>query len=298
MFALPPGALAAILAFHLGLTWSEWIGYYLRGFGRIVAESGVLGLGCALAFIGGSAALARGAGLSAFASWQAVAQLAALLAAVWYAHRTAPWSLAAVRLRPTLAFAARAFPTGAAILAGIGSWRLGLLVLAAAGPGAAVDAGWYAAAHRVLEAARFLPGAAAAALFPGFARRGATRELALALALGVPCAAAAAALGASPFGGAALTLAFGPAYAGAHGVLRPLLWACPFLSANAFLTFWLIARGHAKLNAALSLVHLFVHAGALALLVPRYGAVGAAWALAAAETALCAALSLAVLRSR
>ena len=284
-YLLRPGAGATagyLLISLLALSWIEWFGCYLRGFSRVVDESRWLAADCLAAFGGGALALTIRPG----PEWLALSQIAAhgvvLAAFLGYIRRTAP--LAAPG--PTgAAFLLESLPTGVAIILSLVSWRLGMLWLVATGPAAA--SGHYATAHRLLEAARFLPAAAAMALFPEFARRAGRVSPGRALGIVVPLAALP--LGAALIPGLVsrmLALAVGPAYTEAAPLLPVFALALPLIAVNGILTSWLVARGRIGVNAGLSGLHLAVHAAALAAWIPAAGAVGAAWALAAAEAAM------------
>lgn len=286
----PPSMLWPLAGGLFALSAVEWLGYFLRGRGRIVAESGLLAVDCVLACGCGVAALAAGAGAAGLALSQLVAHTGALVLAFWYVRRLAPPAAAAGPVAP---FLARSLPTGLAILLSIGSWRLGMLLLARVG---GVEAGYYAVAHRLLEAARFLPAITAAALFPSFARARPGHSPWIALTVLVPVTAVGCTLvSLSGLAPRLLTLLFGAAYTAAAPVLRVVIWALPCMTANAVLTHWLVARGRIRTNAALSGVHLVVHAAGLAWLVPSLGALGAAWALLGAEAALTAGTVFSVL---
>ena len=268
----------------LALSWIEWFGCYLRGFSRVVDESRWLAVDCLAAFVGGGVALTIRQG----PEWLALSQVAAhglvLTAFHGYIRRTAPRPPPAGG-PPGESFLLESLPTGLAITVSLVSWRLGMLWLIRTAPAAA--AGHYAAAHRLLEAARFVPAAAAVALFPEFARRASRVSPGRALAIIVPMAAlplvAALTPGLLPH---VLSLALGPHYGAAAPLLLSFALALPLIAVNGILTSWLVARGRTGVNAALSGVHLTVHAVALAAWIPANGAPGAAWALAAAEGAM------------
>jgi len=269
----PPSVLWPLAGGLFALSALEWLGYFLRGRGRVVAESGLLGADCVIACGCGLTALAAGAGAAGLALSQLIAHTAAL-------------ALPRAASGPVAPFMAKSLPTGLAILLSIGSWRLGMVVLARIG---GADAGYYAVAHRLLEAARFLPALTAAALFPSFARVRPGHSPWTAVAVLVPgTAAGCAAVSLSGQAPRMLTLIFGTAYAGAAPVFTVVIWTLPCMAANALLTHWLVARGRIRTNAGLSALHLAVHALGLAWLVPPLGPLGAAWALVGAETALTA----------
>jgi O-antigen/teichoic acid export membrane protein len=280
---LPPAILWPLAAALFALSGVECLGYYLRGRGRIVGESGLLGADAVLACACGVAALLAGAGPAGLALSQVVAHGIAFAGAWFYVATIAPPPAVPGRLGP---FLARSAPTGLAILLSIGSWRLGLLWLAHIG---GRDTGFYATAHRLLEAARFVPAIAAAALFPSFARKVPAHTPWPALGILVPGAVVGCAIITRPaVSGFLVTSLFGFPYAASSFVLAAIAWALPFMTANAVLTHWLVARGRVRTNAALSGLHLVAHVAGLAWLVPALGAVGAGWALVGAEASLTA----------
>lgn len=279
------------------LSFTEWTGYYLRGRGLVVAESLVLSTDCLLAFVLGAWTLSRGAGPAGLAISQLVAHAAAFGLALAAARKLAPVSLAPSKPGDAKSFVRTALPTGAAILASIASWRLGTLGLLWLSPAGTTDVvGLYSAAHRVLEGARFLPVAFAAAFFPGFARPGRSAgPFRLVFVMTATAALASLALVFRPVAGAAVRVLLGTGFDAAPEILSVVFLAFPFLSANSVISQYLVARGREKTNAAVSLVHLACHAAALWLLVPRLGAMGAATALVVAEGVACAAGFLALL---
>lgn len=279
----PPALLVPLAAALLALSFTEWLGSYLRGQGRIVAESGLLAADCIAAFACGMATLVAGGGPVALAISQLAAHLLVLAAAWrWVAGSAAP----AAPPRPFAPFLLASLPTGLAILISLGSWRLGLLVLVR---GDIAGAGQYAAAHRLLEAARFLPAIVAAALFPSFARRTAVHAPWPTLLFLTPLTGLAALALSRPVAAEWLTTClYGAAYLPAASSLAILIWALPCMAVSSVLTTWLVARGRIRTNAALSLAHLAAHAAGLAWLLPARAAPGAAWALVGAEVVLAA----------
>ncbi len=243
----------------LALSIVEWLGCFLRGHGRVSEEAALLGVTSFVGCVAGALTLVLGAGILGLAVSQAIAMAACLAAALFWIIRILPprqWN-------PTppdedlARFLGSALPTGVAILISMTSWRLVYLI----SPGS----GDYAVAQRLLEVGRFLPVAAAAALFPSFVG-GRSLPPGRAIAWLVAATAAAAAILWIPgVAGGMLTLIFGTAYAQAAPALAIFGLALPFMSVNAVLTHWLIARGHVLLNAALSALHLTVHLAWLVL---------------------------------
>jgi O-antigen/teichoic acid export membrane protein len=273
------------------LSFTEWIGYYLRGRGLVVTESLVLAADCLIAFAFGAWALSTGAGPAGLAASQLAAHALAFGLAFVAARKLAPVTLAPPKAGDAGSFLKAALPTGAAILASIASWRLGTLALLWLSPVGTTDVvGLYSAAHRVLEGARFLPVAFAAAFFPGFARGGrGGGPFRLVFVMTAVAALASLALAFRPVAGAAVRVLLGPGFDAAPGILSVVFLAFPFLSANSVISQFLVATGRERTNAVVSLVHLACHAAALWILVPRLGALGAASALVVAEATTCAA---------
>ncbi len=149
-------------------------------------------------------------------------------------------------------------------------------------------AGIYAAAVRISELGFFLPGAVASSLLPALLRaRGESREsyhgalqrfmdacVALAYTITVPLVLLAPWI---------MRAAYGPAFAGGAAVLSVHGWTQVWVAIG-------VARGQYCINESLTRLHLAATAaGALLnialnfVLIPRAGAVGAAWATLAAQ---------------
>lgn len=288
--------IGALLCF----SFVEWLGHYLRGFGMVVHESLLLAADCLLAFGFGAAALAAGAGPAGLAVSQFCAHAAALAGSLWWTGTRVPLRFGPMPPGQFADFARRSVPTGIALFALLASWRLGILALMSA-PGTVTpdEIGFYAVAHRFLEAGRFFPLAAAAALFPSFAsRKDPVRPRQALLLLLPPSVVATIALGVPAVSAFAIRLLFGDGFSAAAGILSVLMLSYPLVGFNAILTHWLIARGRERINALLSLAHLGAHAAGLYWLIPARGAAGAAWAMVGAEAVLALALSLALLAAR
>jgi O-antigen/teichoic acid export membrane protein len=145
--------------------------------------------------------------------------------------------------------------------------------------------GIYQSAYKWWEALAFVPAAFIAAAFPGLARShretdGHAKRLKAYLAMGGLGAAATAFLFAwAPL----LPRVMGPAYAEAPPLLRALAWGCLAWFPNFVLLNLLVAgRQQSRVLLGASLAVLFNVGGNLYLL-PRYGALGAAWMTAGTE---------------
>lgn len=138
-----------------------------------------------------------------------------------------------------------------------------------------------------------------AALLPGLSRAAPGTALRAVLLRGVALAAlAAAALAAFGLvlGGPLLTLLFGPEYAEAAPIWRVLVLALCALTVNAPLTVALVATREERAFAACALFAAAVNVLLNFALVPRLGALGAAWATVATELSLGFSCALALTR--
>jgi O-antigen/teichoic acid export membrane protein len=159
--------------------------------------------------------------------------------------------------------------------------------------------GSYAAAYKIFEATMILPSIILAASFPGLVRaaddpRGRRRsELGLGgvlVGLGVVVG------GAICVGSARIIgLVFGAGFANSARSLQVLGLAVPLLFLNFGLTHFLIARNLERRNLVFAIVMVVLNLGMNLWLIPRSGAVGAAWATLGTEVALtiCCLLTLA-----
>jgi O-antigen/teichoic acid export membrane protein len=237
-----------------------------------------------VAFFAGTFVLYRGAGPLGLAVSQLAAHGALLAVAVAFltrSHDFHPRLPGWARIR---GFLAESAPTGLYMFASLGSWRLGIIWLAAApGAGPAV-AGIFAAAHRVIESARFFPAAAAAALFPSFARpKPEAHPRRILLTIMGPIVLGTFFISLPAVTGPMVRLMFGAAYDSAAPLLTVLWWAFPFMTMNWVLSHWMVARGHEKANSGLALIQSAAHAGLLFFLIPTYGALGASYSLLISE---------------
>jgi O-antigen/teichoic acid export membrane protein len=92
-----------------------------------------------------------------------------------------------------------------------------------------------------------------------------------------------------------LTL-YGEAYAAAVPVLRIVIWVFVLNFVNPFLSHLLFARGEVAKSLRVAAVTFVVFLGFCLFLVPRWGALGAAWALLATRTVACVLYSAAAFR--
>jgi len=143
--------------------------------------------------------------------------------------------------------------------------------------------GWYAGAFKIMEAFSAVPGILGAALFPLMIqlRRQDPKSLDRLLSISVksvvlfslPIAASI-----SLFSRFIITLVYGAEYLPGASVLAILIWCIVPMFLYFYLVFVNIAAGHAKYNFVVGCAALFAGLTANALLVPRIGYLGAAWA--------------------
>jgi len=289
--ALAAGALPSDSALLLWLiaaqllgSWVEFLGVTLRSRGGIAREGLVLTV---LRFASLAAALwafSRGPDLSVLAAALAVSSLPALILALALLPRLdRPGQTEAGRLLK------EALPLGLVSAMTLLYLRADLFIVAAVA--GASEAGYFQSAFRLFEAAFVVSGGLAAGTFPLLAARFGEKGFdALArfvlglLALSSAPIALAFALLPRPV----LCLFYGEGFADAARPLAFLGIALIAVFANALTTHLLVASGRSRRLVASIAVRL---AGGVALdfvLVPRWGASGAALAVAAAEWSLLA----------
>ena len=151
------------------------------------------------------------------------------------------------------------------------------------------EVGLYGAAYRIFEAWTLLPGAVIAVGFPRLVRsrgKGSRwtglegRLSALLFASGV-----AAALLSLSADDRLVRWMFGGGFVRASASFRVLAFALPILFLNFGLSSFLLAHGRERSYLALSLGLLVMNVGINAVVIPRLGGVGAAWATLATEAA-------------
>ena len=266
------------------ISFIEWLGFHLRGFGRVPAESFLLAIDCVAAFIAGLIALVRGGSPMSFAISQVAAHGIVLTGAAIVLGKERNFRPLFPKPGVILGFLRESLPTGIAQASSLGSWRLGIMYLAVAPGAGPVYAGLFAAAHRVLEAARFFPAAAAAALFPSFSLKNPGERPLRAVLYLLPFAAISAIIMNHPAVSSSFTrILYGSGYGPVAPLLGVIWWAFPFMTINWVVSHWLVARGRTNTNASLALIQLMVHGTALLLLVPSMGIFGAGWALVISE---------------
>jgi O-antigen/teichoic acid export membrane protein len=180
-------------------------------------------------------------------------------------------------------------------------FRADLVLLHHLAPSAA-EVGLYAAAHRFVEAAVLLAVPAAHVAFRALRLRRdeprAFRRLLLSLLAAAVAVAGAAAAGGHALGAPILRATFGEPFVAAARPLTWLLLALLFVLPNAVLTQGLIALNREWAYAAAAVAAAGVNCALNLWLIPRHGALGAAWAALATEAYLLAHLALAYRRGR
>jgi len=153
------------------------------------------------------------------------------------------------------------------------------------------ETGLYAAAYRIVEALLLVVAGAMTVLFPRLAgsARGAPGPFAADFARAwrtLWIGGLALAVNGWLWAVSLLPIVFGGAYASAEAPLRILLASIPLAYVNALLTQSLVAKGRERRYAAGAALCAGVNLGLNLLLIPPWGATGAAWATIATEGVL------------
>lgn len=271
----------------------------LRSVGRLQLEAAVTLAARGVLVVAGSFVLLWGGGLVALAAVYAAIGLGwpALMAIV------ASRFVRPIRpdgLLPVITALRRALPIGVGIGVSLLMFRVDVPLLEwLRGP---ETVGLYSTAYRIFETAGLLSTAVMAGVFPNLVRAAPhpwifgwqVRRWALLLAV---MGLAATALG-WILGPPVIRIAFGERYADAGPLLRILVLAIPPMFVSALLSQALIALGRPWRSTAAFGVALAVNVAVNLALIPSLGATGAAWATAAAETALVVGLSAGLLRRK
>lgn len=266
-----------------------------RAWGRMDVVLRINLAGQAVQLAGVVAVLLATPTVTAVVAWFTVVQLAELAAGVVLFRRGEPARTAAADVgtdrRDTAAgLLRRSLPFALAGLLGTLELRVDLFLVQAV-CGAVVVAA-YSVAMRLSEALALVPNSLFAALFPALSaahgeagsaqgERLYGRALRFVLVLG-----GGAAVGGLLFADTLVRWTFGAAYAPAAAPLRILAVMLVPLLANRTTTLHLYASGRERRANVLETVNLALRAGVGWALVTRWGAVGAAWANLAAETAV------------
>lgn len=174
----------------------------------------------------------------------------------------------------------RAVPFFSVLVFGAVYFRIDVVMLSALKPDAVV--GWYGSAYRLFETTNFIPEAFLFSLFPMICRFSAKDDRALALAAqkgldllllaGVPIAVGTAVLADNVIG----TLYGHTQYAQSVPVLRTLSIAIVLMYANGVFTYLLIASDRQHKLATTAGIAAVLNVGLNLVLIPPYGAMGAA----------------------
>ena len=155
----------------------------------------------------------------------------------------------------------------------------------------------YSAVFRIVDAMRLIPGAVLTVLLPrlfgprdpAFARRLAAGLTALALIVTAVT---------WPLASWIVSTAYGPAYVGAAAVLQVLLLSFPLLTLNYSLTHQLIGWDRPHAYAVCCVAALIANLALNTWLIPKAGAIGAAWATLGTEVIVTIACLVALQRSQ
>jgi len=276
--------LLLLLAAHLLSSWIEFLGIALRSRGGIAREGLVLTVLRFASLAAAAGALSRGSDLETLAFALALSSLPALALALAL--------LGKIDLRPRGGTEAgrlvkEALPIGLVSAMTLFYLRADLFIVAAVA--GASEAGFFQAAFRLFEATFVVSGGLAAGTFPMLAARFgekgfetlARAVLGLLVLLSAPIA-----LAFTAAAGPLLNLVYGDGFGGAAQPLSFLGIALVAVFANALTTHLLVASGRSRRLVLSIAVRLFVGVSLDVLLVPRWGASGAALAVAAAEWSL------------
>ncbi len=285
--------LTPLIAYFVLAGWSEFLGVALRAAGRRGQEAAVilcLRLSGLLATV---LAIAAGARVWGLAWAQAGSVAVPILLGAWLLSRAGPGSPEAGG-KPVSSVLRAAAPLAVNGVLALLSLRIELIVIFVVR--GSWEAGLFGAALQLIESLKGVGAALLSGALPSLTREalpgeGRSREVrrrtaALVALLGVPAAFGMALLAPGVLG------LLGPGYPQGAGPLRILAFAIVVLFSNALLTQALIALGRADRLPRLTGLRVALAALLAVLLVPRWGAVGAAVGFLAAE------LALAVLASR
>lgn len=157
--------------------------------------------------------------------------------------------------------------------------------------GTSQDLGYFAAAYKMMEAFFFLPTVFMSVSFPKLTSllstdaaefRGKLKSYSLLLAAG-GAVTSAIAWAVSPW---LITFAYGPAFAASVPIFKVLLFAIPFVFLGTMLTQTFTILGYQKIFMWLTLWMALLNLGLNYLSIPRWGALGAAWATILTEGAM------------
>jgi O-antigen/teichoic acid export membrane protein len=279
--------LVLLVAANVVGSWVEFFGVTLRSQRRIATE-GILLTALRLGWLVAALwALSEGAGLEGLARALALSSLPALALATFFVAPAVKGAMSGASRFEAQRLIAAALPLAATSAITMLYLRADLLILAALTGRS--EAGIFQSAFRVFEATFVLSGGIAAGTFPYLAARFERDDframsrfvLGLLLLVGVPLG-----LALAIFSERIIEILFGTGYRDASHPLTFLGLAVVAVFANALTTHVLVAsRRNLRLVASM-LARLAVGCGLDFLLVPSWGATGAAIAVAAAEWSL------------
>lgn len=285
---LHPALAPLVLWVSLG-RWCEFLGAALRARGRRSAEAAVLVCLRAAGLAAAIGTIASGRGLVALVWSLALSSLAALgLGAVLVAREWAALPAGVSEAGDVRGALRASLPLGVNGVLALASVRVELLGLALLRSDR--EAGVFAAALKVVEFLLLVPAAIAAGAMPALTRdaargegRARRRTAATVAFLGVP-----AALGLALVAPGLVPRVFGSEFADGAAPLRILAIALVPMFMNAVLLHTLVAGGHAEALPRLTGLRMALAVALAAILVPAFGASGAAAGLVASELALMA----------
>ncbi len=276
--------LVLLLAAHLLGSWVEFFGVTLRSRRGIAREGLVLTLLRFTSLAAASGALSRSSDLETLAGALALSALPALALAIAFLART--------ELKPRAGSEAgrlmkEALPLGLVSAMTLFYLRADLFIVAAVA--GASEAGFFQSAFRLFEATFVVSGGLAAGTFPWLAARFGQKgfENLARSALGLlTLVSAPIALAFTAAAGPILNVVYGEGFGGAAQPLSILGIALVAVFANALTTHLLVASGRSRRLVMSIAVRLLVGVSLDVVLVPRWGASGAAFAVLAAEWSL------------
>jgi len=291
LVALGAGALSTeepllllLLGVHLLGSWVELLGVVLRSRGGIAREGLVLTVLRFAALAGAAWALSRDAELETLAKALALSSLPALALALALLARADLRFRGGTEARRLMK---EALPLGLVSAMTLFYLRADLFIVAAVAGSS--EAGFFQSAFRLFEAAFVVSGGVAAGTFPILAARFGQRGfddlarfvLGLLALLSTPIA-----FGFAVAAGPILRVVYGEGFEEAGRPLSLLGIALVAVFANALTTHLLVASGRSRRLVLSIAVRLVVGIVLDVLLVPRWGASGAAFAVVAAEWSL------------
>jgi O-antigen/teichoic acid export membrane protein len=273
-----------LVAAHLAATWAEFVGVTLRSRGLFAREGLVLTLLRVGWLAAAAVALSRSTGLEPLAVALALASLPALALALILLRGIRPPPREGIEATRLLR---EALPLGLVSAMTILYLRADLFLVAAIA--GAAEAGFFQSAFRLFEAAFVVSGGVAAGTFPLLASRFGDRGfetlarfvLGLLVLLSAPIA-----LAFSFVPAPILDLVYGGGFEGGARPLSLLGVALVAVFANALTTHLLVASGRSRRLVLSIALRLAVGVTLDVLLIPRWGAAGAAFAVLAAESSL------------